>query len=53
MVPLTIVDLIFTDTYVTASIEVLIQVLNVGGIKFGDTWLILPTAKLNSKPYIT
>ena len=28
---------------VTASI---IQVLNIGGIKFGETWLILPTVKL-------
>lgn len=30
--------------------RVLIQVFNVGGIKFIDKWLILPTAKLSSTP---
>ena len=35
---------------VTTSIEFIIQVLNVGGIKFGDTWLIVTTIKFSSLP---
>ena len=30
--------------------EFIIQILNVGGIKYGDTWLILPTVKFISMP---
>ena len=31
---------------VTTSIEFIIQVLNVGGMKYGDTWLILTIINL-------
>ena len=33
---------------VTTSIEFIIQVLNVGGMKYDDTWLILTTVKFSS-----
>ena len=35
---------------VTTSIEFIIQVLNVGGMKYGDTWLIVTTVKFSSMP---
>ena len=35
---------------VTTSIEFIIQVLNVDGMKFGDIWLIVTTVKFSSMP---
>ena len=32
------------------NLECVMQAVNVGGIKFGNTLLILPTTKLNSTP---
>ena len=35
---------------VTTSIEFIMQALNVGGIKYGDTWLIVTTVKFSFMP---